>query len=65
VLAIHHADDDWIDLLIGPPRMSGLFCILTTKAALPLTTDIPYNMEAEFVRQAKVSLGLNPDVAPH
>jgi hypothetical protein len=56
ILALQPLGQTWIDLIVGRPRAADLYCILATPAALPLTTDIPYNLEPEFVQRAKASL---------
>jgi hypothetical protein len=56
ILAIQPLGQNWIDLIVGRPRAADLYCILATPAALPLTTDIPYNLEPEFVQRARASL---------
>jgi hypothetical protein len=56
ILALQPLGQAWIDLIVGRPRAADMYCILATPAALPLTTDIPYNLEPEFVQRARASL---------
>jgi hypothetical protein len=47
-------DQPWADLVVGEPAPAQLFCFRTTAKTTPLVTDIPYNLDPEFV--AKVDL---------
>lgn len=43
----------WIDLIVGQSAGAELYCLQTTPAATPLSTDIPYELDGAFV--AKVA----------
>ncbi len=46
------AGDGWIDLIIGEPTESQLFCLQASTQVVPLTNSIPYNISPEFVKHA-------------
>ncbi|UCD74774.1 MAG: hypothetical protein JSV91_13420 [Phycisphaerales bacterium] len=52
-------EGDWADLLIGPPTQRELFCIRVPPAELPLTTDVPYRMDAEFIERVEQEIALS------
>jgi hypothetical protein len=58
LLALQPLGAMWLDLILGKPTTQDLFCILARPAALPLTTDIPYSLEPEFIGRARAYLGL-------
>ena len=58
VVALQPLGAMWLDVILGKPTSQDLFCILARPAALPLTTDIPYNLEPEFIQRARAYLGL-------
>ena len=53
-------DEPWVDVIVGEPTTTSLFCIRAGTASLPLTTEIPYTLEPEFVRRAEELIGLAP-----
>jgi hypothetical protein len=40
----------WVDLIVGEPAPANIFCIKAGPKNLPLTSDIPYTLDAGFVR---------------
>lgn len=56
VLAVMADGQAFVDVILGPPGPEHLFGLLAGPAALPLTTEIPYNLPEEFVGRAKVFL---------
>jgi len=40
----------WIDIIVGDPTASNLFCIKAKNKTLPLTSDIPYTLDPSFTR---------------
>lgn len=56
ILALQPIGQTWLDVILGHPRTPDYYCILATPAALPRTTDIPYNLEPEFIERATASL---------
>ncbi len=58
-------DRAWVDLLIGPVTTSQFFCMRVTPSEFPLTTDIPYQIDDEFVertRQLLATAGKPPSI---
>ena len=53
VWVIHPPDEGWADLLVGLPTSRQLSCVRVPPAELPLTTDIPYQVDDEFVDQVR------------
>ncbi len=41
----------WVDILIGAPSTQQFFCLLANSESMPLTTDIPYNLDEAFREQ--------------
>ena len=54
MLTILPLEYDWVDLIIGLPTASQLFCLRATQQRLPLTTDIPYSIDSEFINQTNL-----------
>ncbi len=52
ILTLQPVSSPWLDLFVGIPTSQQLFCLLASPAALPLTTDIPYNLDGAFVERA-------------
>lgn len=42
-------DGDWVDILVGEPSPAQLFCLRAGPRKIPLTTEIPYTLDAEFI----------------
>jgi hypothetical protein len=53
-----------VDLIVGEPTASQIYCMMASPAAVPLTTDIPYNLPADFVERANRLIGAAGPVAP-
>ncbi len=47
---------EWVDLIVGEPAASQLFCVRAGSKVVPLTTDIPYNLDSAFIARAEQSL---------
>jgi len=47
----------WVDLIVGEPTVSQLFCMRATPRSIPLTTDIPYTLEESFVARMRKRIG--------
>ena len=54
VLTFLPLEYDWVDLIIGLPTASQLFCLRATPQRLPLTTDIPYSIDSDFIDQTNL-----------
>ena len=48
--------DSWLDVIVGEPSGSQLFCLRATPKSIPLTTDIPYSLDPGFVAAAQAWL---------
>jgi hypothetical protein len=44
---------DWVDLVVGTPTPAQFLCLRASSRAVPLTTDIPYTLDDEFVARAR------------
>jgi hypothetical protein len=52
LLALQSRSADWLDLIAGPPTSAHFFALRAAPAALPLTTDIPYQLDDDFRQRA-------------
>jgi hypothetical protein len=53
ILALVPNDGSWIDLIVGEPTAAQFYCLLASLAAIPLTTEIPYQLDESFLRRAR------------
>lgn len=53
ILAIAPAGEPFIDLIIGEPGPAHLMCLQASPAAIPLTTEIPYQLDESFLNRAR------------
>ena len=51
VLVLIPLEKSWIDIIIGIPTDSQLYCLRASLTMIPLTSSIPYNMGSEFIEQ--------------
>lgn len=58
ILALHPLGQGWVDILVGPPQASHFFCLLATPQVVPLTTQIPYDLDDAFLHRAESILAL-------
>lgn len=49
VLVLMPVRNPWIDMVIGEPTDGHLFCLRASAGAVPLTSSVPYRMDAEYV----------------
>lgn len=47
LLALVRLDDTWVDVIVGEPTPADFFVLRASSWAVPLTTDIPYQLESE------------------
>ena len=52
-------DGNWADLLVGPPTERELLCMRVPPGELPLPTDIPYSIDAEFGERVEEEIALS------
>ena len=45
--------EQFVDLIVGEPTPTQLFCVRASAHKIPLTTEIPYNLDAEFISRSK------------
>ena len=45
--------EKWTDLIVGDPIPSNLYAIRAQPNVIPLTTDIPYTFDPEFLARAE------------
>lgn len=53
ILCLAPVDRDWVDVLVGEPTSSNLFCVRAAPGTLPLTTEIPYTIEEAFAAEVE------------
>jgi hypothetical protein len=53
ILALAPTGQDYLDLIVGQPGPAHLMCLLASPAAIPLTTEIPYQLDESFLLRAK------------
>ncbi|MSU57591.1 MAG: hypothetical protein EXS35_05330 [Pedosphaera sp.] len=74
ILLLSREGVDWLDVVVGEPAKGDFFCLQASPAALPLATEIPYEMppeakprlvelEARFLNPAAVSATTTPTLA--
>jgi len=52
ILAMAPRGRDWIDLIAGPLSPPHFYCLRVNRLVIPNTTDIPYEMDADFIERA-------------
>lgn len=52
VLVLMPMGNSWIDVIIGEPTESQLYCLRASLRKIPLTSTIPYSMSQEFIARA-------------
>jgi hypothetical protein len=50
--------NEWVDVLVGDPGVAQFFVIRAARTTVPLTSDIPYNIEPQFVRSVREMVAL-------
>jgi len=50
---IYPLEEQFVDLIVGEPTPTQLFCVRASTRKIPLTTEIPYNLDAEFISRSK------------
>jgi hypothetical protein len=51
-MVILPAGERWADLVVGDPTPASLYCLRANEKGVPLTTDIPYTIDAAFADKA-------------
>jgi len=52
MIAIAPRGQGWTDLILGEVQSSQFYCLKAGRAVIPLTTDIPYEMDGDFLERA-------------
>lgn len=52
VLILMPLGKSWMDIIIGEPTATQLYCLRALPEAVPLTVSVPYNMDSEFIERA-------------
>jgi len=52
VLMLMPLQKQWMDIIIGEPTHSQLYCLRASLRVIPLTSSIPYNLSPEFIDRA-------------
>jgi hypothetical protein len=55
-LMIKFAGQPWLDVIVGEPATQEFFCLRALPTALPLATDVPYELEDNFRTRARAQL---------
>jgi hypothetical protein len=50
---IYPLEEQFVDLIVGEPTPTQLFCVRASARKIPLTTEIPYTLDAEFISRSK------------
>lgn len=58
IMLIHPLGQDWVDVLVGEPGVREFFCVRATPKVIPLTTDIPYNLDDAFVNRSREAIAV-------
>jgi len=53
VLALVPLSEGWVDLIVGEPTTEQFYCILASQKAIPLTSDVPYQIDEDFRQRAE------------
>ena len=57
VLILMPLENQWMDIIIGEPSETQLYCLRASLKVLPMTSSIPYNISPEYIAQAKRLIG--------
>jgi hypothetical protein len=52
IISVASVQGRWVDLIVGDAQTKDFYCLLASRETIPLTTDIPYTMDSEFVARA-------------
>jgi hypothetical protein len=64
VLLVVPLREPWLDVLVGVPRPSQLECIRAAAKALPLTTEIPFQWDEDFVKRSEARIAGTYQASP-
>ena len=52
ILLLVPVDEAFIDVIVGEPSAAQMFCVRASPKSVPLTTDIPYTLDEQFITAA-------------
>ncbi|MCC6679071.1 MAG: hypothetical protein IT436_18255 [Phycisphaerales bacterium] len=56
IMTIQAVDQRWLDVIVGEPATANLFCMRASDKMIPLTSDVPYTLDADFIGRAQVMI---------
>ncbi|MCC6321153.1 MAG: SUMF1/EgtB/PvdO family nonheme iron enzyme [Phycisphaerales bacterium] len=56
LMLIHPRGRAWVDAIFGEPTGSQMFCLRAAQAAIPLVSQVPYTLDADFIRAADLAI---------
>ncbi len=56
VFLILPVNQPWADVIVGEPDKAQFACLRATERAIPCTSEIPYNLEADYIEHARKTL---------
>jgi hypothetical protein len=59
IFMLRPVDGQWMDVIVGDPTASQLYCLRASPEAVPFTTEIPYTLDPKFVERAGRFIGLD------
>lgn len=64
IVTVQSLDQRWLDIIVGEPKTANLFCMRASERMIPLTSDVPYTLDAEFLARAQVTIDAWNGLAP-
>lgn len=64
IMTIQSLDQRWLDVIVGEPGTANLFCMRASDKTIPLTSDVPYTLDAEFLARGQALVDAWNGVAP-
>lgn len=56
IMTLQALDQRWLDVIVGEPTSANLFCMQASDRAIPLTSDIPYTLDPDFIERAQAMI---------
>jgi hypothetical protein len=53
ILVVRPLEQPWVDLIVGEPEPSQLFCLRASNQAIPLVTEVPFTLDGDFEFRAR------------
>jgi len=64
ILLVLPFGEPWLDVIAGGAGAQELYCVRASPEAVPLVTDIPYNLDADFVARVEEEIGASRNAPP-